>query len=215
MKRYYLITLLFILTSASYANEKDAVYLDADDINNTATRQEKASINYDKNSIDYEQKENSLNKLIYEDVNKTRPEKKTYSKTFSKDINKNVQVGTTYKSTSDATSNINDSASVYSKFSKDKFSLKTEYTQSKPTQGMNEQAGSISLSPEIKFNKYLSIENVYSENLQNNQSKDKVELSIKPLKDDRLDFNLGIGETFSTDNHPAHSQIDFGAKLKF
>ena len=214
MKRFYLIALPFIFISVSYANEKNAIYLDTDDIDITKTRQESTVINYDKTNVNYGKIDNYPNKLIYEDVNKLQPEKKSYSKTFSKEISDNIEVGTTYKSNTDGSSNLNDKASVYSKVSKDKYSLTTEYIQSKPTQSINEQSGSISLAPEIKLNKHISVKNVYSENLQSNQRNDKVEFSLHPLKDNRLDFNLGIGETFSTDNHPSHSQIDFGAKFK-
>jgi len=214
MKRFYTILFIFLCMSLAFANEENAIYLDTEDINANKETEEETQINYERTDIKPEQKDNSLDKLIYEDVNRIQPEKKSYSKTLSKDITENIEVGTTNKTNTDGISDPNDSASVYSKVSKDRYSLTTEYTQSNLTQSQNEQSGSVSLSPEIKFNKHVSVKNVYSENLQSNQRKNKVEFSLKPLKDDRLDFNVGAGQTFSTDNQPSRSQIDFGAKFK-
>ncbi len=162
---------------------------------------------------DLREKEHNI--MLHEDVNRLQPEKKEVSKTLDKSITENTSVGATYKSTEKA-GDMNDSVSVYSKYKKDKFSVTSAYSQDKEGYKQNgATGGTVSVAPEVSLNEHVSVKNVYSENISGNQQKNEVVLSVRPLKDDRVDLDLGAGQTFSTENQPAKSQINIGTKIRF
>ena len=157
----------------------------------------------------------SYETLLYKDVNRMQPEKKALSKTIDKSISDNTSIGATY-TTTEKSGELNDSVSVFSKYEKEKFSFTSAYSQNREDLKQNGvSSGSISLSPEFGLNKYLSVKNVYSENITSNQKKSEVVMSVKPFKDDRLDVDLGAGQSFSTDNQPAKSQVNLTTKIRF
>ena len=61
----------------------------------------------------------------------------------------------------------------------------------------------------------MSVKNVYSDNTTTKQTSNEVVLSVKPFKDDRMDVDLGAGQTFSQDNQPAKSQLNLSTKFRF
>lgn len=153
--------------------------------------------------------------LLYKDVHRLQPENKSLSKTIDKNITENTTIGTTYNTTEKA-GEMNDSVSIFSKYKKDKFSFTSAYGQSREGYKDNgATGGTVSLSPEVEINKHLSLKNVNSNNLTTNQTKSEVVMSVKPFKDDRMDLDLGAGQTFSQDNQPAKSQVNLSTKIRF
>ena len=160
-------------------------------------------------------REESHNTLLYKDVNRLQPEKQSYSKTLDKTIAKNTTIGTTYNAT-EKSGEMNDSVSVFSKYQKDKFSFTSAYGQNRA--GYKENGvggGTVSFTPKLAINKHLSVKNVYSDNTTTKQTSNEVVLSVKPFKDDRMDVDLGAGQTFSQDNQPAKSQLNLSTKFRF
>ena len=158
---------------------------------------------------------NSLyEKLIYQDVNRLRPEKKTFSKTLEKNIGENTSFGTKYNTTASETG-LSKSLSLYSRYKKERFAFTSSYNQDKLNLRKNHSSGTMSFSPELILNKHISLKNVYSDNLDNRQKKNELVLSLKPFKDDRMDLNIGAGQPYSTNNRPAKSQLNFSTNFKF
>ena len=200
----------------SASNDKNAVFLDLND-NQEEQNVQKGRVNMD--SMDVKYTADPLKKqhdtLLYEDVNRLQPEKKSVSKSLEKEVIKDTSVGATY-STTEKSGEMKDSVSVYSKYQKEHFGVTTSYSQSRDGyKAEGAGAGTVSLSPEVSLNKHVKLKNVYSENMSNNQQKNELVLSISPFKYDRMDLDLGAGQTFSTTNQPAKSQINIGTKFRF
>ncbi len=200
-----------------YVDDSNAVFLNLDDSHNINASSsddiKKGTVNYNHISIKDAPMARNYDKLLYQDVNRQLPQKKSYSKSLEKDLNKNTLFGATYKTTA-SSGEWSDSLSVYSKYKKDRFSFTSAYSPNKLDLKSN-NSGTVSFAPELKLNNHVSIKNVYSDNLQNRQKKNEVVLSLKPFKDERMDLNLGAGQTYSTDNLPAKSQLNFSTKFRF
>lgn len=223
MKRILFLIFLFTISINFVEAKQDnkyygnAVYLDLNDISENQEIVQKDSVTNDKMDIEYsmDQKQKEYNTLLYKDVNRMQTEKKTVSKSLEKEILKGASVGTTY-STTEKSGKLDDSVSLYSKYKKDKFALTTSYSQSRD--GLKDNGvgnGSVSLAPELTLNERVKLKNVYTDNLNSNKQTSEVVLSIRPFKDDRMDLDLGAGETFSSGNEPAKSQINIGTKFRF
>ena len=223
MKNLFIFLFVFLSFSLTFCaaekpvSEKNAVYLNLDDDSNEINAIQKGRVNM--NSADFTYTEDSMkkehDKLLYEDVNRLRPEKKSVSKSLEKKVIKDTTVGATY-STTEKSGEMKDSVSIYSKYEKEHFGISTSYSQDRDTyKSEGAGAGTVSLAPELSLNKHVKLKNVYSENMSNNQQKNELVLSIRPFKDDRLDLDLGAGQTFSTTNEPAKSQINIGTKFRF
>lgn len=159
--------------------------------------------------------QNEHNVLLFEDVDRLKPQKNSISKSIEKTVFNNTTIGTTY-STTEKSGKLNDAVSIYSKYEKEKFGLTTSYSQDRA--GYKEQGlggGTVSVAPEWKINDKIKLKNVYSENMSNNQKKGEFALSISPFNDDRMDFNVGASETFNNDNQGAKPQINFGTMFRF
>ena len=226
MKIFIIIFLIFPFislaakSSSLLDDDKNAVFLDLneqkEEKSQGTSEVKEGIINMEvlnNNYPDYRQKEHDT--LLYKDVNRLQPEKKSISKSFEKKILKDTTLGATYSAT-EKSGNPDDSVSVYSKYKKGKFAFTTAYSQNR--NGYKENGitgGNVSFSPEVSLNNHLKLKNVYSENTATNQQKNEMVLSISPFKDDRMDLDLGAGQTFSTTNEPAKSQINFGTKFRF
>jgi len=107
--------------------------------------------------------------------------------------------------------------STYTKFEQGNFSVNTSYQNSATnfeTSKLN--AGSVSITPELKFNKNVSIQNSYSSNLSDNEKKNEIMFKIKPLKDlDRMNFDIGASQIYSQNSTPVRSQLKFQTKFNF
>ena len=222
-KLCFLLSLFCIFSIASDVQGNDfddsnAVFLNLEDSQNIINQKyeniKKGSVDYTNLSIKNAPVERNYDKLLYQDVNRQIPQKKSYSKSLEKDLNKNTLFGATYKTTA-SSAEWSDSLSVYSKYKKERFSFTSSYTPNKLDLKSNKNSGTVSFAPELKLNNHVSIKNVYSDNLENRQKKNEVVLSLKPFKDERMDLNLGAGQTYSTDNLPAKSQLNFSTKFRF
>lgn len=196
---------------------KNAVSLnlsESDKIDPFGNNSLKGKVNYDQMKVNFVPQNKNKDKLLYQDVHNIRPQKKTYLKSFEKEFYRNTIFGSTYKTTS-GTGDWSDSLSLYSKYKKDRFSFTSSYSQSKLYLKNSRTPGTISFAPEFKLNNHFSFKNVYSDNLDTRQRKSELVLSLKPFKDDRMDLSFGAGQTFSTDNQPSKSQLNFSTKFHF
>lgn len=148
------------------------------------------------------------------DYSTTNPNQKRSVTTKHKKKVKDVTFGsdTTHNFTSDTYSGSN---TLYTEYEKKKFKINTGYTHTSTPNQETTDKGSISVTPEYKINKHVSVQNKFSNNMNDNSQKGEVRLNVKPLKDDRLDMGVGVGQKFSGKNAPSSSQVNFSTNFKF
>ncbi len=139
--------------------------------------------------------------------------KKTTS--FSKEKKyKNLIFGTKYDNS--FTPNLMEqSRTLFTKYEKDRFSIGTSYKNNSLSSFDQQFRGTFSFSPEYKINKHLSLQGIYSKNFMDRSNKNEVIFTLKPFKDDRMDFNVGAGQIYYEGTTPARSQFNFATKIKF
>ena len=130
MRNFFIFLMIFLLQSTyvfsqETSNYSNAVFLKLDDDDVSQIKDDnipKGNISY--NQINYSEAplKRNYDKLIYQDVNRPLPQKKTFSKSLERDIGENTILGATYKTTS-SSGNLSDSLSLYSKYKKERFSF--------------------------------------------------------------------------------------------
>ena len=75
--------------------------------------------------------------------------------------------------------------------------------------------GTLSFSPEYKLNNRVSVQNIYSTSFLDKNKKSEFVFSLKPFKDDRMDFNIGASQIYSETSTPTRSQLNFSTKFRF
>lgn len=193
-------------------NNADAIYLNLSD---TPKTKEKI------NSIP-EKKIDSLNDYnsfrispqnIPQYANNDIYSKKT--KSFIKEKkHKNITFGTKYDNTF-LPNQMEQSRTLFTKYEKNNFTFGTSYKNNSLSSFDQQFKGTFSFSPEYKINKHLSLQGIYSKNFMDRSNKNEVIFTLKPFKDDRMDFNVGAGQIYYEDTTPARSQFNFATKIKF
>ena len=222
MRNFFIFLMIFLLQSTyvfsqETSNYSNAVFLKLDDDDVSQIKDDnipKGNISY--NQINYSEAplKRNYDKLIYQDVNKPLPQKRTFSKSLERDIGENTILGTTYKTTT-SSGNYSDSLSLYSKYKKDRFSFTSSYSQNDLDIRGKKTPGSVSFAPEFNINQHLSLKNVMTTNMTDKQRKNEVVVSLKPFKDGRMNLDLGAGQTYSYQNEPTKSQLNFSTNFKF
>ena len=148
-----------------------------------------------------------------QDSSLTNPNTKRSFKTDNKKKVKDFSFGTqsTHTMTSDTYSGTN---TLYTEYEKKNFKLNTGYTKNTTPNQNNQDKGTVSVSPEYKFNQHFSIQNKNSTNLNDNSQKTELNLKVTPFKDDRMDLGVGVGQKHSQ-NAPSSSQFGFTTNLRF
>ncbi len=121
--------------------------------------------------------------------------------------------GTKYENTL-APDDITQSATIFKKYEKNKFSIDTSYKNKQSSLGSS-GSGSVAVAPEYKINQHLSIKSVFSSEIQQDKKKNEVVFSIKPMKDDRMNLDLGAGKSYDSVRGSTGSQLNFSTKLRF
>lgn len=222
MRKFFIFLIIFLMQSTyvfsqETSNYSNAVFLKLDDDDVSQLKDDnipKGNISY--NQINYSEAplKRNYDKLIYQDVNRPLPQKKSYSKSLEKDISNNTILGATYKTTS-SSGDLSDSLSLYSKYKKDRFSFTSSYSQSDLDIRGKKKPGSVSFAPEYSINQHLSLKNVITNNMTDRLRKNEIVISLKPFKDGRMNLDLGAGQTYSYQNEPTKSQLNFSTNFKF
>lgn len=104
----------------------------------------------------------------------------------------------------------------FTRYTKDKFSLNTSYQNKALTSFAEQRRGMFMFSPEYKINEKFSFQNRYSTSLLDRSRKNELVFSIKPFKDDRMNFDVGAGQVYSVETAmPTRSQLNFSTKFRF
>lgn len=107
-------------------------------------------------------------------------------------------------------------AGVFTAYNKGPFGLKTSYTRTIGSVYSN-YSDNIYFAPELRINKIFTIKQVFSANVLTRRKKAELVLTIKPFaltNDDRLNLELGAGNTYNPDNDVVRSKIRFSTRFK-
>lgn len=201
--------------NVSNQNDSNAIQLDISDSSKHKLKRNK--INSNNSSEDINLFSNNDFRISPQNVNQYRNydiySKKTNS--FSKEKKcKDITFGTKYDNTF-TPNQMEQSRTLFSKYQKDKFAFTTSYKNNSLGNFNQQFRGTFSFSPEYQINKYLTLQGIYSKNVLDKSNKNEVIFSLKPFKDDRMDFNVGASQIYYEDATPMRSQFNFATKFKF
>ena len=134
----------------------------------------------------------------------------------SSKLNKNFTVGAQFNNEIDNIAMLETETGLFSKYERNKFALSTSVTKSLNTT-YSQDYTTLSVTPEIKFNKYFSLKNVFSADVTRNRRGTKLVLSVTPLakkENDRLILELGAKQTYYLDSDTSTTQFSFQTKFK-
>ena len=213
MKKFLLILLVLINITVFAGEELSPVYLD-DPIDTSIKIPTIDKSNFDETKIDKSSQENVFLGNIQKYGEYNPYNKKTFS--FNKEKKwKDFYYGTNtdYTYNADSMSHMN---TLYTKYKKNKFSLDAYYRSNSSLLSPTPVGrGIFAFTPEYEINQHFSIQNSYSTNLLENNQKNEMKLFYKPFEDDRMDFNVGTSQIYSTTNAPKRTQINFGTNFRF
>ncbi len=103
----------------------------------------------------------------------------------------------------------------YTKYQKNRFALSTSYKNTALTSFEQYRNGTFMFSPEYKLNNKVSLQSIYSTSFLDRSRKNELLFNIRPFQDDRMNFNVGASQIYSTSITPARSQLNFSTKFNF
>lgn len=213
MKRFLLLIGLLLCTLSVFAFESDQLQdIQSNDINLELSQPTK-KINLPKSSyqskVDYDK---NVKNTEMQDYLKQNPNTKHSAKFDKKKKMKDITVGSssTHTTTSDTYTNSN---TLYTEYEKKNFKLNSSYTTTTKQNQQTQDKGTMSVAPEYKINKHVSIQNKYSTDLNNNSKKGEVNVKVKPFKDDRMDMGAGVGQKYSQSG--SSSQLNFSTNIRW
>ena len=212
MKKVLLI-LFFVGTSClcSFAQYNDDEVTLKTEVLKTATDNKKNFNNTQKYEFS-EQQNYKQKQVIFDErnINEKKNSKVNYEKKFKK-----TTLGTEYDTTF-SQNGVSQQRKLYSKYNiNDRFSIDSSYNTKTSGQINNQFNGSLSVSPTMKINDKMSIQNVYSRNLGDKSNSQDVRLNFEPFKDGRMNLNMGAGQVQYDNGSPAHSRLNFGTQIRF
>lgn len=223
MKRLVLLLLLIsLLCPTVYCaeppannSEDDAIYLDSSSLSPKFKIPEQEKIN---NNQKYNLKKEPTNEItplnVYDYKDKDDPYQQ-HSVSFQHDKKYGkfaIGSKSTHKITPDKYSQTN---SYYAKYNKDKFSFDTSLSNDGLTAFSDYRNMALSFTPEYKLNNHVTLQNIYTTNFLEKNKKNELIFSLRPFKDDRMNFDIGAGQVYSENTRPVSSQLNFSTKFKF
>lgn len=104
---------------------------------------------------------------------------------------------------------------MFAKYNKNRFTLNTSYKSNSFASLDKTGKGTFAFTPEYKLNNHVTLQNVYSANFMDRNRKNELIFSLKPFKDDRMNFDVGAGQIYSDNTSPIRSQLNFSTKINF
>ena len=207
MKRFYLLTLALLMASGAVIAQEEILLAPGSIFSLNVGQQARA----DSQSYEYKPKPEYRAKS-YREFNPASSDSVSFSheKSFG-----NFSIGTKQDSTFTPES-YSQTNTYFSKFTKNKFTLNTSY-QNRALTSFNEQRrGTFLFSPEYKINDKFSFQNRYSTSLLDRSRQNELVFSVKPFKDDRMNFDIGAGQVYFIETDmPTRSRLNFSTKFKF
>ena len=124
----------------------------------------------------------------------------------------NFSYGTLFNSGID-NAQLERSTTLFTRYENKKFAINSAYKKNNlTTYGLN--TDNFYIAPELKFNDIFSLSEILSTDITRNRRKGEIILSVSPLKDDRMKFEIGAGTTYDINNDRSWSQVKFNTKFK-
>lgn len=220
MKKLFLILIILLLccnyslaTGENYRD--DAIYLDNAGIfpKNPYSNTSKI-INNQKYNLKTQPKNQITPQNIYDYKDKDDPFQQHSASFLHEKQYGNFSIGTKseYKISPDKYSS---SSTYFAKYNRDKFSFDTSLKNGGLTSFNGYKNNTLSFTPEYKLNNHVTLQNIYSTNFLDRNRKNELIFSLKPFKDDRMNFDIGAGQIYSDNATPIRSQFNFSTKFKF
>ena len=214
MKKLYFITII-MLFFVGCAIAEDEVYLDVNlpDLH----RYDTGKFQYENKKLEIDEEEENYLKPSFQTMKKMFEEdfysEKKVSNKKEKKLGEKTIVGAKYD-TKIKSDSVSQDRTLYAKQKiTEKMSVEGAY---KTPAGFDDQTkGIMSIAPEYKFNEKTSIKNIYSKNMSRQSNSGEVQLQYKPLNDDRMDMNVGAGQTMYDDGSQSSSRVNAGATFRF
>lgn len=115
-----------------------------------------------------------------------------------------------------STSQLERSTGLFTRYENKYFALSSNYNKNNMTTAQI-QTDNVSVTPEFKFNNYISIKDVLSKDMTRNRRSSELIFSINPLgaKDkDRMRLNFGAKQTYDENTGNTWSQLNFTTNFK-
>ena len=138
-----------------------------------------------------------------------------YNKSYEEKIGV-LSIGSNYSSSLSSLSSLEYSSGLFTKYHKNKFTLKTQLTKEQSAvSGYSED--SFSLAPEYRFNKSVALKHVLTTNITTNRKTAELILLLTPFaykNNDRFNLELSAGQTYDADNSLLKSKFKFMTNFK-
>ena len=212
----YLFLVVSLFFNIAIADENDidddAIYLKDDQTFSINTKRKDTT---KLNNIDFQQKKDFRisPQNVYQHTDQNPYSTKSTSFTKEKKHG-NFTLGTKYNS-SFAPNTYSQTNTLFTKYQKNKFSFNTSYSNNALTSFAQQSKGTLAFSPEYKLNNHVSLQSIYSTNFLDKNHKNEFVFSLKPFKDDRMNFDLGASQIYSENSAPTRSQLNFSTKFNF
>lgn len=214
MKKIFLIAFLLIYAGMPImAEESDAIYLDLKNSPETINLKTPQGFNSKQLNLTKQNNYTVTPQNVFDYYNKTPYDKHSTSQTSEKKYG-NFTFGNKTDSTF-APDKFTQTSTMFAKYSKNKFSLNTSYKSNSFASMEKTGKGTFAFTPEYKLNNHVTLQNVYSTNFMDRNRKNELIFSLKPFKDDRMNFDVGAGQIYSDTTSPIRSQVNFSTKFKF
>ena len=127
----------------------------------------------------------------------------------------NFTIGAQYNNEIDNIAMLEAETGLFTKYEKNKFALSSSITKSLNTTYAQDY-NTISITPELKLNNYISLKNVISADITRNRRSSKFIFSINPFgkKDDRMFFEFGAKQTYNMETENTSTQFSFSTQFK-
>lgn len=195
------------------AEESDAIYLDLKNSPETINLKTPQGFNSKQLNLTKQNNYTVTPQNVFDYYNKTPYDKHSTSQTNEKKYG-NFTFGNKTDSTF-APDKFTQTSTMFAKYSKNKFSLNTSYKSNSFASMEKTGKGTFAFTPEYKLNNHVTLQNVYSTNFMDRNRKNELIFSLKPFKDDRMNFDVGAGQIYSDTTSPIRSQVNFSTKFKF
>ncbi len=128
----------------------------------------------------------------------------------------NFTIGALYDNEVDNIAMLESETGLFTKYEKDKFAVSSSFKKSLNTTYAQDY-NTISVTPELKLNSYISLKNTLSADITRNRRSSELIFSLNPFgkKDtDRMRLEAGAKQTYYADTGENKTQVNFSATFK-
>ena len=125
--------------------------------------------------------------------------------------------GSSYSSKISSVSQLEQETDLFTRYEYRNFALNSSFRKTHATAN-GFISDSVNVIPEIKLNSFFTIRDIYKSDITNNRTSNEVVLVINPFgrsDKDRVNFELGAGQTYDQNNVLMKTNLRFSTQFKF